>query len=66
MNKKDGIRLEKKNLTVNNPEEDKDLDLAFEADGDKCKQAIEDMRFSNSSISESERLQQKLKFQEKG
>ena len=67
MNQKGGTRLEKKkDLTVNNLEEDKDHNLASEADGDKCKQAIENMKLSNSSVSESKRLQRKFKFQEKG
>ena len=53
-------------MTVNSPEEDKDQDLASETDGDKCKQSSDRMRLSKSSILESERLQRKLKFQEKG
>ena len=53
-------------MTVNNPKEDKDQDLASETDGDKRKQSSERMRLSKSSISESERLRRKLKFQEKG
>ena len=56
----------KKDLTVNNPEEDKDQDLASEVEVDKCIQSRNCMRHSRSSISESERLQRKLKFQEKG
>ena len=31
-------KVRKKDLTVNNPEEDKDQDLTSETDGDKCKQ----------------------------
>ena len=53
-------------MTINNPKEDKNHALAFETDGVKCKQARENMGFSSSSISESERLRRKLKFQEKG
>ena len=65
INRKGGTRLEK-NLTINNPKEDKDQDLASKTDGDKRKQSSEHMRLSKSSISESERLRRKLKFQEKG
>ena len=66
---KEGIESErwdktkKKNLTINNPKEDKDHALAFETDGVKAR---ENMGFSSSSISKSERLRRKLKFQEKG
>ena len=59
-------KARKKDLTVNSPEEDKDLVLASKTDGDKCKQSSDRMRLSKSSISESERLQRKLKFKEKG
>ena len=59
-------KARKKDLSVNNSEEDEDQDLASEIDGDKCKHLSERMRLSKSSISESERLRQKLKFQEKG
>ena len=65
INRKGGTRLEK-NLTINNPKEDEDQDLASKTDGDKRKQSSEHMRLSKSSISESERLRRKLKFQEKG
>ena len=53
-------------MTVKSPEEDKDQDLEFETEGDKGKQSSDRMRPSKSSISESERLRRKLKFQEKG
>ena len=56
----------KKDLTVNNPEDNKDQDLASEAEVDKCIQSRERMRRSRSSISELDRLRQKLKFHEKG
>ena len=56
----------KKDLTVNNPEDNKDQDLASEAEVDKCIQSRERMRCSRSSISESDRLRRKLKFHEKG
>ena len=59
-------KARKKDLTVKSPEEDKDQDLASEIDGDKCKQSSDRMRLFKSSISESERLQRKLKFKEKG
>ena len=49
-----------------NPEEDKDQDLASETEGDRCKPSSDRMRPSKSSISESEKLRWKLKFQEKG
>ena len=53
-------------MTVKSPEEDKDQDLAFEIEDDKCKQSIDRMKPSKSSISELDRLRQKLKFQDKG
>ena len=56
----------KKDLTVNNPKDNKDQDLASEAEVDKCIQSRECMRRSRSSISESDRLWRKLKFHEKG
>ena len=56
----------KKDLIVNNPEEDKDHDLASEAKVDICIQSRDCMRRSRFSISESERLRRKLKFHEKG
>ena len=59
-------KARKKDLTVKSPEEDKDQDLAYETDGDKCKQSSDRMRLSKSSILESEMLRRKLKFQEKG
>ena len=46
----------KKDLIVNNPEDNKDQDLASEADVDKFIQSRECMRRSRSSISESVRL----------
>ena len=46
----------KKDLTVNNPEDNKDQDLAFEAEVDRFIQSRERMRHSRSSISESVRL----------
>ena len=51
---------------MNNPEEDKDHDLASEAKVDICIQSRDCMRRSRFSISESERLRRKLKFYEKG
>ena len=51
---------------MNNPEEDKDHDLASEAEVDICIQSRDHMRRSRSSISELERLRQKLKFHVKG
>ena len=59
-------KVVKKDLTVNNPEDNKDQDLASEAEVDKFIQSRERMRRSRSSISESVRLRQKLKFHEKG
>ena len=59
-------KARKRDLTVNNPEENKDQDLASETDEDKCKQSNERMKLSKSFISESERLRCKLKFHEKG
>ena len=56
----------KKDLTVNNPEDNKDQDLASEAKVDKFIQSRECMRRSRSSISELVRLRRKLKFHEKG
>ena len=56
----------KKDLTVNNLEEDKDHDLASEAEVDICIQSRDHMRRSRSSISESKRLRRKLKFHVKG
>ena len=59
-------RVVKKDLTVNKPEDNKDHDLASEAEVDKFIQFRECMRRSRSSISESVRLRRKLKFHEKG
>ena len=59
-------RARKKDLTEKSHEEDKGQDLAFETEGDRCKPSSDRMRPSKSSISKSERLQRKLKFQEKG
>ena len=59
-------KVVKKDLIVNNPEDNKDQDLASEADVDKFIQSRECMRHSRSSISESVRLRRKLKFHEKG
>ena len=56
----------KKNLTVNNPEDDKDHDLASGAEVDICIQSRDHMRRSRSLISKSERLRRELKFHEKG
>ena len=56
----------KKDLTVNNPEDNKDQDLASEVEVDRFIQSRERMRRSRSSISESVRLRRKLKFHEKG
>ena len=53
-------------MTVKSPEEDKDQDLASGTKNDTCRQSSDRMRPSKSSISESERLRRKLKFQEKG
>ena len=51
---------------MNNLKEDKDHDLASEAEVDICIQSRDRMRCSRSFISESERLRRKLKFHEKG
>ena len=51
---------------MNNPEENKDHDLASETEVDICIQSRDRIRRSKSSISESKRLQRKLKFHEKG
>ena len=59
-------KARKKYLTERSPEEDKSQDLASESEGNRCKPSSDRMRPSKSSISESERLQWKLKFQEKG
>ena len=59
-------KARKKDLTVKSPEGDKDQDLLSGTEGDKCRWSRDRMRLSKSSISESERLQRKLKFQEKG
>ena len=59
-------KTRKKDLTVNNPKKDKNQALRSRTNGVKCKQAREDMRLSNSSISESKRLPHKLKFQDNG
>ena len=59
-------KARKKDLTVKSYEGDKDQDLISETEGDKCRQSRDRMRLSKSSISESERLRRKLKFQEKG
>ena len=59
-------KARKKDLTVKSYEGDKDQDLISETEGDKCRQSRDRMRLSKSSISESEMLRQKLKFQEKG
>ena len=40
--------------------------MVSETEGDRCKPSSDRMRPSKSSISESERLWGKLKFQEKG
>ena len=53
-------------MTEKSPEEDKGQDLTSETEGNRCKPSSDRMRHSKSSISESERLWQKLKFQEKG
>ena len=58
-------KARKKDLTEKSPEEDKDQDLASETKGDRCKPSSDRIRPSKSPISESERLRQKLKFQEK-
>ena len=55
----------KKDFTVNKPKEDKDQTLACGVDGDKWKWVREDIILSRSSISKSETLPWKLKFQEK-
>ena len=59
-------KARKKDLTIKSPQEDKYQDLASETDGDKRQLSSDCMRHSKSSISESERLRRKLKFQEKG
>ena len=58
-------KARKKYLTVKSPEEDKDQDLAYETEGERCKSSSDRIRPSKSSISKSERLLE-LKFQEKG
>ena len=59
-------KVVKKDLTVNNPEDNKDQDLASEVEVDKFIQSRECMRLSRFFILESIRLQRKLKFYEKG
>ena len=49
-------KARKKDLTIKSPEEEKDQDLAYDTNGDKCKQSSDRMRHCKSSISESERL----------
>ena len=53
-------------MTVKNPEGDKDQDLISGTKGDMCRRSRDCIRPSKSFISESERFQQKLKFQENG
>ena len=52
--------------TWKNPEENKDQDLLYETEGDKCRRSSDCMRPLKSSIPESKMLQRKLKLQEKG
>ena len=59
-------KVVKKDLTINNLEDNKDQDLASETEVDKFIQSRERMRRSRSFISESIRLRRKLKFHEKG
>ena len=59
------LSKKKKDFTVNKTEKDKDQAFASEVDRDKCKQVRENINISRSSISNSKRLQRKLKFQEK-
>ena len=56
----------KKDLTEKSPEEDNGQNLAFGTEGDRCNPSNDRMRPSKSSISESDRLRLKFKFQEKG
>ena len=55
----------KNDLTGNNPEEVNDHALEFGVDEDKCTWVRDDMSLLRSSIFESIKLQQKLRFQEK-
>ena len=49
---------------MKSPEGDKDQDLIFGTEGEKCRRSRDRMRPSKSSMSESERFRRKLKFQE--
>nr|CAN75065.1 hypothetical protein VITISV_005160 [Vitis vinifera] len=55
-------KVRKKDLTVKSPEGNKGQDLISGTEGDKCRRSRDRMRLSKSSILESERLRQKLKF----
>ena len=59
-------KARKKDLTEKSLEEDKGPNLASRTDGDKCTPSRDRMRPSKSSISESDKLRRKFKFQEKG
>ena len=56
----------KNDLTEKSPEEDNGHTLASRTEGEKYKSSRDCMRPSKSSISKSDRLRQKFKFQEKG
>ena len=56
-------KARKKDLTEKSPEEDKGQNLASETKGDKCDPSRDRMRPSKSSISKSDRLRRKFKFQ---
>ena len=49
---------------MKSPEGDKDQNFIFGTEGDMCRRSRDCIRPSKSFISESERFQQKLKFQE--
>lgn len=55
----------KKDLTTNEPEEDKDESPKSRINKVQCKQVREGMNLSSSSITELERLCQELRFSEK-
>lgn len=59
-------RIEINDFTINKTEKDRDQALESGPNGDKYKCEREDMSLSRSSISKSERLRRKFRFQEKG
>ena len=59
-------KTQKNVFTTNKPKENKHQALAWGTKGYKCKEERENMSFSRSPTSKSERLRQKFKFQEKG